>query len=140
MTAFIDTSVIMYAGGAAHPLRESCRAVLRMVADGALEATTSTEVVQEILHRFSRGDRAVGVRMADSTLTLFGELVSIDTLTMRRTVQWFTDEEGLSARAALHVATCVVHGLEPIVSVDTDFDRVAAVPRRHPRELAPTDG
>lgn len=63
MTFFIDTAVIMFAAGADHPLREPCQAVLRLHADQRIGAVTSAEVVQETLHRFSRGDRAVGDRM-----------------------------------------------------------------------------
>lgn len=47
----------MYAGGAAHPHREACRGVLQQVTAGTLGAVVSAEVVLEILHRFSRGDR-----------------------------------------------------------------------------------
>ncbi len=52
MTAFLDTAVFMYAGGADHPFRTSCRTILRRAAMGEFAATTSTEVVQEILHRY----------------------------------------------------------------------------------------
>ena len=82
MTVFIDTSTVMYAGGADHPHWVPCRAVMRRVADGTLDAVTSVEVVQEILHRFARGQPQVGIRMARSVLDLFGEVLLVD----RRTI------------------------------------------------------
>ncbi|MEX1165069.1 MAG: type II toxin-antitoxin system VapC family toxin [Nitriliruptor sp.] len=135
MTLLIDTSVIMYAGGAAHPHREACRAVLQQVADGHLDAVVSTEVVQEILHRFSRGDRDIGVRMARSVLDLFGTLVPVDRAVMADATVRFRSAAELSARDALHAATCAVHGLEAIVSVDTDFDGLPDVRRVPPEAL-----
>lgn len=42
----------------------------------------------------------------------------------------------LHARDAIHAATCVVHGLEAIVSPDTGFDAVAGLRRTDPRDLA----
>lgn len=47
---FLDTNVFLYAVGAAHPLRELGQNVLRRVTNGDLLATTSTEVIQEILY------------------------------------------------------------------------------------------
>ncbi|MDQ3527227.1 MAG: VapC toxin family PIN domain ribonuclease, partial [Actinomycetota bacterium] len=82
MTVFIDTSVIMYAAGAPHRHRASCQAVLRQVASGELEATTSVEVVHEILHRFSRGQRETGALMAQHVLDVFGPLLPVDHATI----------------------------------------------------------
>jgi uncharacterized protein len=135
VTLLIDTSVIMYAGGAAHPHREACRSVLQQVAAGTLDAAVSAEVVQEILHRFSRGDRDIGARMARSVLDLFGTLVPVDRTVMADVVTRFVREGGLSARDALHAATCAVHGFESIVSVDRDFDGLADVRRVPPEQL-----
>ena len=75
---FIDTSVVMYAAGAEHPQRASCQLVLRRVAGGDLDAVTSTEVLQEILHRFARSRRDTGQRMARGVLDLFGDLIPVD--------------------------------------------------------------
>jgi predicted nucleic acid-binding protein len=41
VTVFIDTAIIMYAGGAEHRLRAPCQRLLEHVADGRLEAVTS---------------------------------------------------------------------------------------------------
>jgi predicted nucleic acid-binding protein len=135
VTLLIDTSVIMYAGGVAHPHREACRSVLQQVAAGTLDAAVSAEVVQEILHRFSRGDRLTGARMARSVLDLFGTLVPVDRTVMGDVVARFVRDGGLSARDALHAATCAVHGFEGIVSVDQDFDGLADVRRVPPEQL-----
>jgi predicted nucleic acid-binding protein len=136
VTLLIDTSVIMYAGGAAHPHRDACRTVLQQVAADDLDAVVSAQVVQEILHRFSQGDRQLGVRMARSVLDLFGALVPVDRAVMADAVARFGREGGLSGRDALHAATCVVHGMDGIVSVDTDFDGLPDVRRIPPEDLA----
>ena len=46
----LDTSVLVYAVGAEHPLREPCRAVIAAVGDGTIAATTTVEVLQEFAH------------------------------------------------------------------------------------------
>lgn len=136
MTAFIDTSVIMYAGGVEHPHRAACRRVLEGVADGSIEAVTSTEVVQEILHRFARGRRDVGQRMARSVLDLFDELIPIDRQSIAAAVSLYADHPQLCTRDALHVATCVNSAIGEIVSVDSGFDAVGEVRRIEPSEIA----
>lgn len=135
MTIFIDTSVIMYAAGAEHPHRAACRRVLERVADGSLQGVTSTEVVQEILHRFGGGRREIGQRMALGVLDLFDDLIPIDRPAIAGTVSLFADHPQLSARDALHVATCVNRSIGEIVSVDRGFDSVAEVRRIEPSEL-----
>ncbi|MGI8659971.1 MAG: type II toxin-antitoxin system VapC family toxin [Thermoleophilaceae bacterium] len=136
MRVFIDTSVIMYAAGAEHPHRAACRRVLERVADGGIDAVTSTEVVQEILHRFAHGRREVGQRMARSVLDLFDELISINRQVIAGGVSLYADHPQLSARDALHVATCVDSAIGEIVSVDRGFDSVSEVRRIEPSELA----
>ncbi len=54
MRAFIDTNVFLYAAGSAHPHRERCAKVLRRVADGKLDATINSEVIQETLYTTNR--------------------------------------------------------------------------------------
>ena len=65
MTVFVDTAVLMYAAGEDHPLRRPSARLLERIAIGDMDAVTSVEVVQEILHRFMALRRPkVGVEMA----------------------------------------------------------------------------
>lgn len=132
MTCYIDTSVIMYAGGAAHPHRDSCRAVMAAIASDSLDAVTSTQVVQEILHRFSRGQRQTGERMAMSVVNLFDDLLPIDRRVIADTVSRYRANPRLSARDAIHVAACSLAGIGQIVSLDTDFDDEPEIQRVDP--------
>ena len=54
----LDTTVLVYAVGAEHPLRDPSRELVGAIADGVIEATTTIEVVQEFVHvRARRRDR-----------------------------------------------------------------------------------
>lgn len=133
MTVLVDTAVFMYAAGQQHPLREPCREVLLRSRSGALDAVTSAEVVQELLHRFTGTQRhADGARLAQSTLSMFRPVLSIDHAIMRRTCELARKYPRAQARDLVHVATCLAHELEAIVSPDADFDRIAEVPRIAP--------
>jgi uncharacterized protein len=133
MTVFLDTAVFMYSGGADHPLREPCRQVLQEVVEGKLEAVTSAEVVQEILHRFLAIRRSeVGVAMARSVLEAFEPVLPISHAVIRRVPGLVERYSSLAARDLIHVATCLEEGIGIIVSPDAGFDRVSEVSRLDP--------
>jgi len=50
---FIDSNIPMYVAGAEHPNRQPALRFLERVRDCAVDAVTSTEVLQEILYRYS---------------------------------------------------------------------------------------
>ncbi len=137
MTVFIDTAVIMYAAGRPHPLRTPCREILDAITDQRVEGVVSSEVVQEILHRFTHiGDRETGTRMAEAALDIFTPVIPITETIMRRTVELVHQTPRLSARDLVHVATCQVSGIDAIVSPDRGFDGIIGLsridPARHP--------
>jgi predicted nucleic acid-binding protein len=58
----LDTTILVYAVGAGHALQKPCSALLELVAEGSVRATTTSEVIQEFTHiralRRSRNDAA----------------------------------------------------------------------------------
>lgn len=133
MTVFVDTAVLMYAAGGAHALREPCRRLLQRVADGEIEAVTSVEVIQEILHRYTRiGRPEVGAALARASLDLLAPVVPLTHAVMRRLPDLVDRYPRLQARDLVHVATCLHEGIQEIASPDRDFDYVAEVHRVDP--------
>ena len=133
MTVFLDTAVFMYAGGSEHPLRDPCRAILRQVDAGSMDATTSVEVVQEILHRFLATRRPdVGAAMARQVMDAFAPVLPVTHGVMRRVPGLVDAYPGLSARDLIHVATCIGEGIDTIVSPDRGFDQVRENPTPGP--------
>jgi predicted nucleic acid-binding protein len=138
VTVFLDSAVFMYAVGAQHPLRAPCQSVLRQAADQQLASVTSTEVVQEVLHRFLAIRRAAaGIEVSRSILVAFAPVVPITHRVMAR-VPDLAERYAtvLSARDLVHVATCVEEGITELVTTDTAFDQVAEIRRIDPRDLA----
>lgn len=137
MTLFVDTAVLMYAAGTEHPLRAPCQHLLARVADQRLEAVTSAEVIQEILHRFGALRRPeVGAAMARDALDLFAPVLPITDAVMRRMPDLVERYRGLAARDLVHVATCLEEGIDSIISPDHGFDVVAEIRRIAPDEPA----
>ncbi len=133
MTVFIDTAVLMYAAGDAHPLRAPSARILDDVAEGRLDAVTSVEVVQEIIHRFVALRRPeVGIDLAEHALDLFAPVLPVTHAVMRRVPALVGRYPRLDARDVVHVATCQHEGIPTIVSPDRGFDGVEGLRRIDP--------
>ena len=133
MTTFIDTAVIMYAAGSAHPLKAPCQDILRRVADGELDAVISVEVVQEIIDRFMALRRPEhGASIARDALDLFAPVLPITHAVMRRMPDLIERYQSLAGRDLIHVATCLEEGIADIVSPDRGFDVVPEINRIAP--------
>jgi predicted nucleic acid-binding protein len=134
---FVDTSVLMYAAGGEHPLREPCRTIVDGIGKRSISAVTSIEVVQEILHRYlSIGRAAGGIALAEETMDLFAPVLPITHALMRRVPEIAQRYPGLSARDLIHVATCIHEGITEILSTDRGFDGVQEVRRIPPEDFA----
>lgn len=137
MTAFIDTAIVMYAGGGEHPLRDPSRQVLLRIGREELDGVISAEVIQEILHRFIRVRRPeLGWAQADEAMDFFAPVLPITHALMRRVPELARKYPQLDARDVVHVATCIHDGITEIVSPDKAFDQVAEVHRIDPAEFA----
>jgi predicted nucleic acid-binding protein len=133
VTVFIDTSVLMYAAGADHPLRDACQRIVQRVQARDIDAVTSVEVVQEIVHRFIAIRRPdLARRIGEATLDLFAPVLPVTHATMRRFPDLVERYPALQARDIVHVATCLNEGIVDIVSSDRGFDAVAEVRRIDP--------
>ena len=87
----VDTTVLAYAVGDTHPLREPCRRLLAAHADGRIEATTTVEVIQAfdaVLAAVAIGRRADALVSADRAFAAIPGLTLIDPATpaMRRLI------------------------------------------------------
>ena len=78
MRTFLDTNVFLHAAGRPHPLKEACAGVLRKVAEGSLDATVNSEVLQEIVYVLARrGRREDGTVLARHVAALFPDLLPV---------------------------------------------------------------
>jgi hypothetical protein len=133
MRVFLDTNIFLYAAGPSHPLREVCAKVLVRVADGALDATINSEVVQEILYVLTRrGRRQDALTLASHLISLFPGLLPVTREDVTEACNLLLQYPRLSVRDAIHTATMLRNEVKTIISVDPDFDQVSQV-----RRLAP---
>ena len=135
MTTFLDTNIFLYAAGGDHPYREPCQLILRRVAEGELNATTSSEVVQEILYVLSRrGLRTQAVALARNIMAVFPTLLEVGAGEMNAACDLLESMPDLPPRDAVHAATMITHEITTIITADTHFDQLTQVKRIAPDE------
>ena len=121
----IDTNVVIYAAGKAHPLREGAREVLDQVGEGTLQANIDTEVLQEILHvYYARRERTKGFDTIDDLLVIFPNPIPIGREEIETARDLMRAHSFLSARDGIHAAVVQTHDLEGIITADKVFDRI----------------
>jgi predicted nucleic acid-binding protein len=121
----VDTTVLVYALGVDHPLREPCRALVAAVDAGEVTATTTVEVVQEFAHvRARRRGRADAVSLARSYAELFAPLLTIDADDLFAGLGLFEAVEALGTFDAVLAATARRRGAEGLASSDAAFGAV----------------
>ena len=130
MTVFIDSNIPMYVAGRDHPLRDPARRFLESVRGGQVQACTSTEVLQEILYRYTGLKR---VDLAREVYDLFVQLcptvLPVTLADTDRAKQLLVDVPGIGARDAVHVAMMVNNDIRRIATFDVGFVRFAQVER-----------
>ena len=130
MRVFIDSNIPMYAAGRAHPHREPSIRFLRRVQSGEVEGCTSTEVLQEILYRYSAlRRRDVAVQVYDLFVEMCPVVFDVTLADTDAARTLLLEVETISARDAVHAAVMRNHEVERIASYDTGFDDVPGVKR-----------
>lgn len=124
----LDTTVLVYSKGADHPYREPCRQLVAAVADNRLEATTSVEVIQELVHvRARRRDRSDAAALGAAYAELLSPLMEVNRDHLERGLDLFRATTKLGPFDAILAAACLASGAGALVSADSAFSEVPAL-------------
>lgn len=135
----LDTTVLVYAKGAAHPLRDPCRRLITAVADHQLQATTTVEAIQEFVHvRARRRGRADAAALGADYAELLSPLLDVGAEDLRRGLSMFERSEQLGAFDAVLAAAAIGASADALVSADAAFSTVNALPHVVPDEQGVT--
>jgi uncharacterized protein len=130
---FIDSNVPMYVAGREHGNREPARRFLDRVRAARVDGCTSTEVLQEILYRYSALRRLDLARQVyDLFVAVCPVAYPVDLSDTDRARDLLCGGENISARDAVHAAVMLNHGLTEIATFDEGFDRIEGIRRVRP--------
>ena len=132
---FIDVNVFMYAAGAPHPYKAPCVRILSDIETGALTAAINTEILQELLYRYSHIKLAdKGIQLCRDILRYPLTVLPVGENDIRLAIDLFQVHyaTSLKPRDAIHAATMQNNGITRLISADADFDRLSSVIRVDP--------
>ena len=132
----LDTTVLVYATGADHPLHDPCLRLLREVADGSLAATTTVEVLQEFAHvRARRRGRGDAVGLASQFADLLSPLLVVEESDLRHGLALYERSTKMGCFDAVLAATAIARGAHALVSADSAFAEAEGLMVVQPTEL-----
>ena len=121
----LDTTVLVYAKGGTHPLRQPCRALMEAVALKAIEATTTPEVIQEFTHvRARRTGRAVAAGEARDLVGALSPLLTIDAVDVTLGLRIYEETPAIGSFDAILCAAAIALSADALVSADRGFAAV----------------
>jgi len=134
---FIDANVPMYAHGAPHTYRQPCQVLLQRITVENIPVVTSSEVVQEILHRYLSIRRPhQAIQVASDFMTIVPSVLPVTQSDIEYALRLIPSYPTLPARDLLHVAVMLNNDITQILSADAHFDQVEEVERLDPVSFA----
>ena len=126
----VDSNIPMYLVGAAHAHKGDAQRLLERVVGERERLVTDAEVLQEILHRYVAIDRRDAIQPAfDVLLGVVDQVLGVDRSIVERAKQIVLGYQRLSARDAVHLAVMEHHGIERIMTFDSEFDEFPGITR-----------
>ena len=125
----LDTSVLVYAVGVEHPLRDPCRDLVSAIGAGSVAATTTIEVIQEFAHvRARRRGRDEAVELASRFADLLAPLITVDRDDLGRGLELFRRHDRLGSFDAV-LAAVAQHRthVDTLVSADAAFAGIPGI-------------
>ncbi len=125
----VDTTVLVYAVGTDHPLKQPSERLLGAVAAGAVEATTTAEVIQEFATvRSRRRPRKDAVAIARGFAELLSPLLTIGRSDLEGGLTLFERHERLGSFDAILAAAAMNAEAASLVTADVNFREVRGLP------------
>lgn len=122
----LDTTILVYATGEDHPLRNDSLRLLEAIAEGRVEGTTTVEVIQEFVHvRARRQGRAEAAAAARHFADLLAPLLLARDSSVDDALAIFEEHDTLGAFDAFLAASAIVGKADALVSADRSFASVA---------------
>ncbi|MGC1184551.1 MAG: type II toxin-antitoxin system VapC family toxin [Candidatus Dormiibacterota bacterium] len=132
----LDTTILVYALGEEHRLRDPSRRLLELIRDRTVRASTTIEVIQEFCHvRSRRRPRGEAAARAREYARVLAPLVRFGESELLLGLELFATSAGLSPFDAVLAATARQRGLA-LASADRAFAEVQGLSHLDPSSPA----
>ena len=125
----LDTTILVYAVGADHPLREPCADLVARLGSGELTATTTIEAIQEFVHvRARRRTRTDAAGLARSYADLLAPLVTVGPDDLERGLDLYEQNQAIGAFDSVLAAAALNRPeIDRLASADGGFEHLGGI-------------
>jgi len=137
---FLDANIFMYAAGKSHSYKNPCLHILKDVETQALASAVDTEILQELLYRYTHiGLADKGIQLCNDILRYPLKILPVMEADMRLEIDLFDEHQkkGVKPRDTIHAAIMKNNGITKIISADKDFDNFDFLARTDPKDYVP---
>jgi len=128
----LDTNVLLYSTGNAHPLRDPCRRILQAVGESRLPACVTDVVIAEFIHaRARQSSRTEAAGLTAELIAIVDTVVPASPGIRTRALRLYAATERLSVNDAVIAATAIERDFV-LVSADGDFGEARGLQWLHP--------
>jgi uncharacterized protein len=125
----LDTTVLVYAVGDVHSLREPAQRVFQAIDRGSVQATTTVEAIQEFVHvRARRRGRRDAASLGRAYADLLSPVLHPSEDDLVAGLRLYQRHEELGTFDAVLAASTMRAGAEALVSADRSFAAVRKLP------------
>lgn len=118
----LDTTVLVYAVGSDHHLREPCQAIIDATGDGRIRATTTVEVIQEFVHVHARRDRRpAAISYGRDYIRLLSPLRAVEAEDLESALTLLAAHPALGPFDAVLAAIAMRSDADVLISADRAF-------------------
>jgi len=129
LSFFVDANVFIY-GAVPSEYRGPCLEILGAIARGEVEGQTSSAVLEEVWHVELSGRAGRLDGLTERSYTLMTPLLAVTDAAFRLALS--LEAGTLGANDRLHVATCLTHGMDTVLTADQEFEGLELVRRVDP--------
>jgi predicted nucleic acid-binding protein len=134
----LDTTILVYAVGDDHRLREPCRTLIGAIGEGRIAATATVETIQEFTHvRARRRTRTDAATLARRYVELLTPLTVVEGADLARGLDLFEQHDPLGAFDAVLAAVVEQRPhLSALASADVAFTDLDGIDHVDPADPA----
>jgi predicted nucleic acid-binding protein len=129
LSFFVDANILIYSA-VQSDYRQPCLEILGAVARGESHGRISTAALEEVWYLELAGRAGDLSGLTEHGYAIFSPLLPVTDETFHMALELDTPAIGPNDR--LHVAACLAHGIDVIVSADAEFDEVSGIRRVDP--------
>jgi predicted nucleic acid-binding protein len=129
LSFFVDANILIYSA-VDSDYRPACLEILEAIARGDAAGRTSTAALEEVWYVELSGRAGDLSGLTERGYAVFTPLLPVTDEAFRMALS--LDTSGIGPNDRLHLATCVLHGIDTMVSADSEFDAVSGVRRVEP--------